>query len=1287
MLVFAAKIQPAGAIGTYVQGWSRTYGGTSYDEAYALVQTTEGGYALAGYTDSFGAGGDDFWLVKTDASGTMQWSKTYGGKGSEKAEALVQTTDGGYALAGFTRSFGAGNYDAWLVKTDAGGTMQWNKTYGGTNVDYALALVQTVDGGYALAGETQSFGAGGWDFWLIKTDSAGNMKWNKTYGGTSDDWARSLVQTADGGYVLAGWTKSFGAGSYDSWLVKTDASGTMQWNKTYGGTSDDEAEALARTADGGYALAGTTYSFGAGNFDAWLIKTDGSGTMQWNKTYGGTNVDMAFALVQTADGGYALVIFTSSFGSGGYDAWLVKTDAGGTMRWNKTYGGTGRDDIEALVQTGDGGYALAGLTYSFGAGNSDFWLIKAFGPLSVSISPSSVFTNVGQPHLFNSSVEGGNSPYTYQWYLDGAPVSDATNPTWTFTPTSVSSHTVSLVVNDSATPPASAQSNNASVTVFPFTGFIIVKSEYDGYFIQNLPFNNTFGVYTSHNGTSPVNVTANLSNTKGNPIVHFSNVMDSSGAYLSEIVDMGNLSPNATLQVSAVYSDGMILNESFPIKVIPTPSWLVSILDKIPLITVEPQIQGQWDNTYEISVEQELDLSSIFTIPIKLPTFAGGGNYTLLPSVEFGFSFYSNGTCEISSSGIGQLVPIQFGVGSVTAHINVTVTGEIALVNNSVTWISASFSLDIGASASVNIPLPIGYTFDLPVLGKVTIGLSATVTFNADFGATIVLAPTQNNSEELISGIGIMIQSITGKISFGAGIAITAGCAVASITGRGDIEVNVYLQGTRIPNSTIPYINQVTVIGTVSIDYHVLFWSGTIWEMTGTLYNWTQVTPIEPIQTNFTVAARYYNTSDYEEFTWTNGSLAGTAIHDVYPLTKISATSTGDTAYILYTDDNVSMPTKSGLCWKGLEFNSSQKTLASLSLPPISGEIFFSPVVISLPNGSLLAMWGSTPFSEVDNASGPVAISTVIPQYSCFDTNTQSWGPIENLEQSGVTTSYLLSSDSAECYALVLQGDSLFSNNQSLIEYDLQNGSKLLSIRATNASNIVSFDCVSRLAVLRMLDGSYELLNLSSSQLINLPSMEECQVKMVQLATNSTDSVGVLYGNVTSDIFSIYNISSGTISFSMNVSQSTSFLTLSERVLEAGGLGFQLVTTDSSGMTSYFIYAEDQSEKSLFYPIENITSMDTTITDDGVLAYTTENYGNSSYPLLDLTLTSIPRKGTGDLNNDGEVSLQDLTLLAIAYKSKPGGAKWNPNADIDSNGVVGLIDLTIMAIHYGQHYP
>jgi hypothetical protein len=276
LLMFSLVI-PVGASSM----WSQTYGGTENDGALSLVQTSDGGYALAGMTESFGHGSDrdDFWLVKTDSSGNMEWNQTYGGTKNEYGFCLAQTSDGGYAMAGSTYSFGAGNHDSWLVKTDAFGNMEWNQTYGGTDADGATSLIQTADGGYVLAGSTRSFGAGEDDFWLIKTDEVGKMQWNRTYGGTGSDIAISLIETSDGGYALVGYTESFGAGSDDFWFVKTDEIGNMQWNQTYGGTKGDYAFSLVETSDGGYAIAGYTFLVGAGNSDLWLIKTDEQGVI------------------------------------------------------------------------------------------------------------------------------------------------------------------------------------------------------------------------------------------------------------------------------------------------------------------------------------------------------------------------------------------------------------------------------------------------------------------------------------------------------------------------------------------------------------------------------------------------------------------------------------------------------------------------------------------------------------------------------------------------------------------------------------------------------------------------------------------------------------------------------------------------------------------------------------------------------------------------------------------------------------------------------------------------
>jgi hypothetical protein len=349
--------------------WSKNYGGTNYEECYGLVRTSDGGYALAGYAITSN-GGFDFWLVKTDANGNEQWTKSYdyGDQNMDVAWDLVQTSDGGYALAGYTLDSYLYPNDAnfLLVKTDENGNMEWNRTLYDLK---AFALVQTSDGGYALAGVAASA------FQLVKTDMHGEWQWGRDYSLGGESCAYALVQTSDGGYALAGYTKTYGAGQ-DFWLVKTDANGNAQWNMTYSGGADDVAWDLVQTSDGGYALAGYTESYGVGGTDFWLVKTDGSGNAQWRRSYGGTLDEWAYALVQADDGGYALAGYTASFGAGDLDFWLVKTDASGNALENRTFGGVDNDIGWDLVQTSDNGYALAGSTTSFSVGYTDFWLVK-----------------------------------------------------------------------------------------------------------------------------------------------------------------------------------------------------------------------------------------------------------------------------------------------------------------------------------------------------------------------------------------------------------------------------------------------------------------------------------------------------------------------------------------------------------------------------------------------------------------------------------------------------------------------------------------------------------------------------------------------------------------------------------------------------------------------------------------------------------------------------------------------------------------------------------------------
>jgi hypothetical protein len=380
--------------------WTKTFGGSNIDIGHSVEQTSDGGFIITGYTRSYGTmSGRNVWLIKTDTFGNEQWNNTFGGNGDDEGYCVKQTTDGGYIIAGLTNSFGAGLKDFYLVKTDSLGSLLWQRTFGGANDDEAYSVLQTNDGGFIAAGVTSSFSNGGRDVFLVKTDPSGNFVWQKNLGGLSSDGAWDIQHTSDGGFIIAGWTFSHGPGFLgNAWLLKTDSLGNEQWNKVFGGTEVDRAYSVQQTTDGGYILTGYTDSFGAGLYDMLLIKTDNTGNQQWMKTFGGTGRDYGHSVQQTMDGGFIAAGYTLSFGAGGDDMYVVKTDANGNEQWSNTYGGSSSDVAFGIRETSDGGFIITGHTLSFGAGVHDVWLIRleTIIPVELTSFTASVNSNAVQ---------------------------------------------------------------------------------------------------------------------------------------------------------------------------------------------------------------------------------------------------------------------------------------------------------------------------------------------------------------------------------------------------------------------------------------------------------------------------------------------------------------------------------------------------------------------------------------------------------------------------------------------------------------------------------------------------------------------------------------------------------------------------------------------------------------------------------------------------------------------------------------------------------------------------
>jgi hypothetical protein len=349
--------------------WTRSYGGSSWDLGFEAQQTTDGGYIVVGYTISYGAGEEDVYLIKTDGEGNRIWQRTYGGYSVDRGYSVKPTADGGYIIAGYSYSFG-GNSDVYLIKTNANGEQIWQHTLGRNSYEEGRCVQLTSDGGYIIVGRTHPYGSGNYDVYLVKADADGNLTWQRSLGGFAwNDEGWNVQQTTDGGYIIVGFTGSFGMRNI--YLIKTDAAGNTIWEQAYGGELGEYGYGVRQTTDGGYIITGCFCANNEGVGDLCLIKTDASGTMLWNRIYGGSGYDFGYSVQQTTDGGYIIA------GGSNNAAYLVKTDSNGDQIWQRTFGGTYSEIGMSVQQTTDGGYVIAGTTYSYSAPEAaNVYLVK-----------------------------------------------------------------------------------------------------------------------------------------------------------------------------------------------------------------------------------------------------------------------------------------------------------------------------------------------------------------------------------------------------------------------------------------------------------------------------------------------------------------------------------------------------------------------------------------------------------------------------------------------------------------------------------------------------------------------------------------------------------------------------------------------------------------------------------------------------------------------------------------------------------------------------------------------
>jgi len=356
--------------------WTKTYGGVGSDRGRNIHVLEDGSFLIIGETESYG--NIDIWVIKTDYQGNQIWNRSLGGFNNDIGYDVIANDDNSYVILAETESYGNGNRDICLIKLNNEGDQQWIKTIGGAYYDVGYSFQKTMENGYIILGATIT-GPGnvGTDLWLVKTDADGNEMWSRTFGGEQNDGGSSIQQTFDGGFILLGSTASYGNGNFDMWLIKTDADGNEMWSRTFGGEQGDAGLSIQQTFDGGFILLGFTGSYGNGSYDMWLIKTDADGNEMWSQTFGGESQDFGHSVKEIYNGGYILT------GTENGNLCLIQLSSEGITQAYELYGGNQYDQGFSVQQTPDNGYIITGSTESYGNGHRDVWLIRTGEILSV----------------------------------------------------------------------------------------------------------------------------------------------------------------------------------------------------------------------------------------------------------------------------------------------------------------------------------------------------------------------------------------------------------------------------------------------------------------------------------------------------------------------------------------------------------------------------------------------------------------------------------------------------------------------------------------------------------------------------------------------------------------------------------------------------------------------------------------------------------------------------------------------------------------------------------------
>jgi uncharacterized delta-60 repeat protein len=357
--------------------WQKAYGGENRDRPHSVIATKDGGAFIAGSSRSYGKGRNDMLVIRMDKKGNILYRSSFGGKKQDYAHAITATSDGHYMVAGSSTSFSKyGDKDVYVVKFDIDGKRLWQKRFGGDRHDEALSITATRGGGALVVGSTESYGQGYKDVYILYIDKEGKEIWSKAIGGRDDDIAHAITLSADGGFYVAGTTRSYGAGGFDFYLLKFNGKGKLVYDKVYGEEKDDKLYAITATRDGGCVVTGSTHSFGSKHNDIDVIRYGKNGKTIWHKVFGFDSKEWGNAIVAMPSGGFLIAGTTKSFGFGSYDFYLLELNAQGSSVWANVYGGKEREEATGVARLKDGGFLVVGRTDSYGNGADDFMLLK-----------------------------------------------------------------------------------------------------------------------------------------------------------------------------------------------------------------------------------------------------------------------------------------------------------------------------------------------------------------------------------------------------------------------------------------------------------------------------------------------------------------------------------------------------------------------------------------------------------------------------------------------------------------------------------------------------------------------------------------------------------------------------------------------------------------------------------------------------------------------------------------------------------------------------------------------